>query len=235
MVRWLTHISCSNHSCLSNTASTLKHLSVHKVTGVTFHLSSLATLTLCHVSNFSELWKLTLHNPQCGSSAPQHITPEHSPKSFSKLLTFFAEASGIIMYIYYSYVLHKSVRTRCWDSGQNLLPITSEDPHYVLTKAPRLAPFISFFALWLLQWALMQKCSKCGEKCLKEKFGHAWHHCTDIKVSTVNFSSPEITPAGLNLLTHCMLSTLSRCPCSYSISLIYYSGSEILNLVESMW
>lgn len=32
-----------------------------------------------------------------------------------------------------------------------------------------------FFALWLLQWALMQKWSKCREKCLKEKFGHAWH------------------------------------------------------------
>lgn len=125
-------------------------------------------LTLCHVSNFSELWKSTLHNPQCGSSALRRITPEHFPQIFSKTSEVLAKMSEIFMYIYYSYVLHKSVRTWCFPEPS---------PHHekkilCVVCWPKYPGWLHlFFALWMLQWALMQKWSRSGGKWFE---GEAW-------------------------------------------------------------
>lgn len=119
--------------------------------------------------------------------------------------------------------------------ARTFFPITGKDPHDVLTKAPRMAPFIYFFCTVAAFNGHLCKSEASVEKNVWWRSLVMHHIFTDIKVSTVNLSSPEITPAGLKSLDslHALYSV--RCPCSYSISLIYHSISEILNLVESMW
>lgn len=144
------------------------------------------SLTLCHVSNFKQLWKLTLHNSQSGSSAFGHLNTWTFLKISSKTFELFAKKSGIFMYIY---ILIYYIKTWCWDCGQNLLLIRKKE--------------ISLMC-WPKDWGRLRLFIFCtvdasmGTYAKVKRIVWRWilvlhHFFTNIMVSTVNFSSPEMT------------------------------------------